>query len=241
MSIKMIKSLLVILIILSISILILLFKGVIQLNNPERLGYTVKGVDVSEYQGEIDWSELSSQGIQFAFIKATEGSSYVDKYFHQNFENAKKTDLRIGAYHFFSFESAGSTQADNFISNVDFNSNSLPNVIDLELYGEFRDNPLDKDTVQRELSIMLDKLREHYYSEPIIYTTVSTYNLYLKDFDQYHIWFRDVYSSSNLDVIPNVDFWQYSNRKVLKGYSGEEKFIDMNVFIGSQEDFNNYY
>lgn len=54
----------------------LLYQGILQLNNPPRDKYPVRGVDVSEYQGEIDWALLSSQNIKFAFVKATEGSQY---------------------------------------------------------------------------------------------------------------------------------------------------------------------
>ena len=72
---------------------IFFWNGIIHFNNPP-FG-SVIGVDVSSYQGDIDWEILSSQDISFAFIKATEGSSYVDPYFENNWENAADTDLRI--------------------------------------------------------------------------------------------------------------------------------------------------
>ena len=76
------------------------------------------GIDVSAYQGEIDWQILSKNNIFFAYIKATEGSSFVDKNFAYNFSEAQKTDLHVGAYHFFSYDSSGEIQAQNFIENV---------------------------------------------------------------------------------------------------------------------------
>ncbi|MCW5953083.1 MAG: lysozyme, partial [Propionibacteriaceae bacterium] len=88
----------------------LIWTGVVHPNNPSREQYPVWGVDVSRYQGEIDWPVLAAQGIEFAFIKATEGSSYVDPRFAANLEGASAAGLRAGAYHFFSFESAGATQ-----------------------------------------------------------------------------------------------------------------------------------
>jgi len=234
-------SFLTIFIIVLIILSVLILNGKIILNNPQKLGYSIKGVDVSEYQGNIDWDMLSKQDIQFAFIKATEGSSYVDPYFEQNFSNAKDTNLRIGAYHFFSFESSGETQANNFINTVPIVENSLPNVIDVELYGDFKSNPLDVQSVNTELSTMIFKLEEHYGTKPIIYTTNKAYNLYIKNyFNDYSIWFRNVYTSNIQDVY-NLDFWQYTNRDTLDGYNGDEKFIDMNVFCGSQEEFNSYY
>jgi hypothetical protein len=72
---------------------------------------------------------LASQDLQFAFIKATEGSSHVDKYFESNFREALQTGLRVGAYHFFSYDSSGATQADNFIATVPKITSMLPPVV----------------------------------------------------------------------------------------------------------------
>ena len=88
----------------------LFYTGVLKFNNPSRNTYPVRGVDVSSYQGTIDWEVLSSQNIQFAFIKATEGSGFVDPCFVDNLAGASETSLYIGAYHFFSFESSGKTR-----------------------------------------------------------------------------------------------------------------------------------
>ena len=88
---------------------------------------------------------------------------------------------------------------------------------------------------------MLQSLEDTYKSKPIIYTTKITYNLYIKDnFPNYSIWLRDVHFSHNVKLTPNVDFWQYSSTQILDGYNGDEQYIDMNVFCGSQDDFNNY-
>ena len=107
---------------------VLVYHGVILLNGFSNTKFPVRGVDVSSYQGEIDWDTLSGQNIQFAFIKATEGSSHVDPFFLHNYEEASQTDLRIGAYHFFSYDSSGGTQAENFISVVPKDKNMLPPV-----------------------------------------------------------------------------------------------------------------
>ena len=109
-----------------ITLLILLFCGVLHINNPDPEKYPVVGVDVSSYQGTIDWKTLASQNVSFAFIKATEGSSTIDAYFEKNWAGASETNLRIGAYHFFSFESPGETQADLFCSTVTLVDNMLP-------------------------------------------------------------------------------------------------------------------
>ena len=76
----------------------LFFTGVLKLNTPSRERYPVRGVDVSSWQGEIDWPTLAGQGLSFAFIKATEGSGFTDPRFSYNWEEARKTALRVGAY-----------------------------------------------------------------------------------------------------------------------------------------------
>ena len=214
----------------------LLYFGIIQINRPSNDKYPIRGIDVSEYQGDIDWNVLSKQGIDFAYIKATEGSSYTDEQFSENWENASKPDLRIGAYHFFSLESSGKSQAEHFCDTVQGVPNMLPPVVDVEPYGAYKDIT-EKDV--SELTDWLTVTEENYGVKPIIYTTSKWYNKQIKDsFPNYDIWIRSVYSKPNKDV--NWTFWQYSNRMHLDGYDGEEKYIDMNVFCGSAEEFLDY-
>lgn len=92
-------------------------------------------------RGHIDWNILASNDICFAFIKATEGSTHVDPCFQYNYEESRKTSLRIGVYHFFSYDSEGQTQADNYIAVVEKTDDMLPPVIDLEFYGDKEQNP----------------------------------------------------------------------------------------------------
>ena len=65
--------------------------------------YPVFGVDVSHYQGDINWKELEDQGVRFAFIKATEGSGHIDESVRDNLTNGAETDIKLSCYHFFSF------------------------------------------------------------------------------------------------------------------------------------------
>ena len=206
--------------------------GIIHINHPELKGYKIKGVDVSSYQGDIDWDVLSSQGIEFAYIKATEGSKTVDRCFEANWKGASDTSLRIGAYHFFSFESSGENQAKLFTNTVEAVPNMLPPVIDVEFYGSFHSgDDIDVDAVKKELRSMIDILTEHYGVKPIIYVSSETYELIVKDdFADCGIWYRSVYGPVPSDVRWTI--WQYSNRYVLKGYNGSERYIDMNVLAG---------
>ena len=233
---------LIAIILLLVTLDLWLFLGIIKFNNLSKEQYPVRGVDVSAYQGKIDWKKLSEQDIQFAYIKATEGSSFVDEYFQENYKNAQETSLKIGAYHFFSYDSDGVTQADNFIKNVEKIDNMLPPVIDVEFYGDKKKNPPNEEQVQEQLKILIEKLKENYEKEPIIYSTNEAYELYIADsFQNSEIWIRDIIKSPNLPDNRKWTFWQYTNREILEGYQGEEKYIDMNAFNGTKEEFNNKF
>ncbi len=223
-------------VICGITLVVLVWNGVILLNNPSRNKYPVRGVDVSHYQGEIDWPVLASEGIDFAFIKATEGSSHVDECFEYNYEEARKTKLYVGAYHFFSFDSKGETQAENFIKAVEGYDSMLPPVVDVEYYNS--KNPATRESIAAELKPMLKILEEHYGKKPVIYTTEDFYEKFFsKDYEDFDIWIRDVVSKPKLSDGKEWTFWQYTNRETLSGYDGEEKYIDVNVFNGSKADF----
>lgn len=241
---KKFKHLLIILltsfIIVGFTICVLVYNGIILLNNPSENEYPVRGVDVSSYQGEIDWEILSKENIDFAFIKATEGSTHTDKYFDSNLKNALKTNLAVGAYHFFSFDSAGKTQAEHFISVVPKTNGMLPPVVDVEFYSDKKENPPSKEYVTEELYAILSILEKHYCVKPIIYTTEEIYDLYIKEnFNDYDLWIRNVICKPDKSIA-DWKFWQYTNREVLNGYSGDEKYIDVNVFNGSAKEFFNY-
>lgn len=210
-------------------------------NIPDPEKYPVMGVDVSRYQGNIDWSVIASQNVTFAFIKATEGSSHKDICFAQNWQEVGKTDIYAGAYHFFSFESPGETQAQNFIDTVgELRENSLPPVIDLEFYGDYSDDPLSRKETRQILDALLNHLEEYYQVKPIIYTTTMAYYYYLLGggYGEYPLWFRNTYQ----EPVVNWSFWQYSDEGKLDGYDGIqedsiEMCIDLNVYRSSYEAF----
>ena len=145
------------------------------------------GVDVSAYQADIDMNVLKEQNVSFIYIKATEGSTGRDGRFAANWENAKNAGLLSGAYHFFSYESSGKTQAENFINTVgtDLKGRLLPTV-DVEYYGDKEQDPPQKEDVVRELKLYPETLEEAYGVKLLIYTRVDIYEKYLKgEFDGY--------------------------------------------------------
>ena len=189
------------------------------------------GVDVSSYQANINMNKLKEQNIQFIYIKATEGSKAQDNTFEKNWDNAKKAGLLSGAYHFFSFDSEGKTQAENFINTVDDNMKGrLIPAVDVEYYGDKKENPPKKEDVVRELKVFVDALEKEYGVKPIIYSGAEIYDKYLKgEFDEYKKWISSFYTPLSWNYKDDWYIWQYLNKGELEGYSGGEKYIDLNI------------
>ena len=217
----------------------LVAQGVLWPNRLFAARYEVRGVDVSAYQGTIDWPTIARQDVDFAYVKATEGSSFVDRQFEANLRGAREAGLLVGAYHFFSFESSGRSQAAHVLATVPDDEDLLPVAVDVEYYGSFHDHPPDAAEVRSELSALIEALRAR-GPEPVVYATRSAYDRYIAGgFPETQIWIRSV-------IVPppamsdgrEWTFWQYSNRDRLDGYDGEESFIDMNVFHGDLDELH---
>lgn len=240
-----VTAILIIVLIASI-IYLMIINGYIIPTKLEAEKYEVKGVDVSEYQGEIDWDKIKSQGIDFAFIKATEGSTSKDNYFDTNFSKLKQMeDMLVGCYHFFSFETKGEEQAQNYINvvgNVENDNSLIIPIVDIEYYSYYKKAKPSKEWVLEELQNLLNKMEEEYRLKPIIYTTMEFYNDYIKgNFEEYDLWIRDIVFNPSLNLENRKwEFWQYTGKGRLDGYKGEEKFIDLNVFNGSKSEFEEY-
>lgn len=203
--------------------------------------YEMQGVDVSHYQGEIQWRELERQSIDFAYIKATEGSSSVDECFARNWREARETSLYVGAYHFFSFDSGGRTQGEHFIGTVGDLRGCLCPVVDVEYYGDKEKNPPPEKDVVEQLGIVLELLERTYGKKPIIYTTYQVYKKYIGDnFGDYPLWIRNVYYYPLFGKRGKWKFWQYTDTERMSGYQGTEACIDRDVFRGSREELKKY-
>ncbi len=217
------------------------YTGRVQLNRPSADNYPIRGVDVSSYQGTVDWAVMAAQDIDFAFLKATEGSGLTDPTFAANFKNAVNSGLRVGAYHFFSYDSPGETQADNFIAAVPKTEGMLPPVVDLEFYGDYNHDPMDAEQCHAILIPLLEKLEAHYGVKPILYVTENSYDLYVRGaLEDYDVWARSIFGKPSFLRHRDWTFWQYTNRAHLDGYDGEEYYIDMNVFNGDEDAFRKY-
>lgn len=221
-----------------------LYHGYLHVNGPAAAPYPVRGVDVSHYQGDIDWQVLSGQAIRFAYIKATEGSSLTDQRFASNVEQALKTDLKVGAYHFFSFDSPGAAQAQHFLAAVEPFDGLMAPAVDVEFYGDKKENPPNPDRVEEELQDYLSMVEQACGQKPVIYATMEAWEPYIRGkFDAYPLWIRDIWKEPRLENQTEEGkergwtFWQYTNRGRLEGFSGEERFVDLNVFFGNEDQW----
>ncbi|WP_416407987.1 GH25 family lysozyme [Agrobacterium rosae] len=202
--------------------------------------FPVHGVDVSRWQGNIDWERLRSRGANFAFIKATDGGDHLDPMFKTNWNRAKAAGVRRGAYHFFYWCRPASHQADWFIRNVPRDPDALPPVIDVEYNGESSCKMrLPRAKVLEKMQVFMDMLERHYGQRPIIYTAPDFYKDHLSgEFLNYPFWLRAVAQHPS-KVYPDRKwlFWQYSGSGLSHGVEGK---IDLNVFSGSEESWSRW-
>ncbi|MFC3075141.1 glycoside hydrolase family 25 protein [Shinella pollutisoli] len=202
--------------------------------------YQVHGVDVSRWQGNIDWARLRTQGANFAYIKATDGGDHIDPMFRKNWDGAKAAGLKRGAYHFFYWCRTGAEQADWFIRNVPRDPDALPPVIDVEWNGQSKCKKRpSRAVVLEKMKAFMDKLERHYGKRPIIYTAPDFYEDNLTgELKDYPFWLRSVAAHPSVRY-PNRRwvFWQYSGSGLSHGVDGR---IDLNVFAGSEDEWHNW-
>ena len=196
-------------------------------------GYSMHGIDVSHYQGDINWKmlEQTRQGkfpVQFIFMKATEGGDFSDDKFVANFDSAKAHGFIRGAYHFYNPKTDADKQADFFIRSVKLEPGDLPPVLDIEKKGK------DVKKLQQDLKIWLRKVESHYGVKPIIYASYKFKTKYLNDsiFDTYPYWIAHYYVDS-VRYQGEWKFWQHTDVGTLPGI--DEK-VDLNVFNGTSAD-----
>ncbi len=197
-------------------------------------GYSVHGLDISHYQGNIDWLELAKSKenltpIRFIFMKATEGGDLDDKTFARNFDLARQYGFIRGAYHFFSPRTDIKKQAEFFIKNVQLKSGDFPPVLDIEIIGKN-----SKEELQGKVIYWLTRIEEHYGVKPIIYSSFKFKMDYLDNavFDDYLYWIAHYYVNK-LRFTGDWCFWQHTDKGRVPGI---KESVDMNVFNGRLEE-----
>ncbi|MDR1170416.1 MAG: glycoside hydrolase family 25 protein [Prevotellaceae bacterium] len=198
--------------------------------------YDIHGIDVSRYQERINWGEVSgfksgkdSISITFAFVKATEGKSLLDKYFYYNWDETKKHSIIRGAYHYYKPNVNSALQAANFIKHVKLKTGDLPPVLDIEEVGKYGSANM-KEGIKNWLKL----IEKHYNVKPIIYTNANFYKKHLsgKDFRGYYFWIAH-YTKTTPKVSKDWLFWQYSDKGVIKNIRSK---VALNVHKGTKEE-----
>lgn len=187
--------------------------------------FPVMGVDLSSHNGDVDFGRVSRGGVDFVFLKASEGETFRDAKFAVNYDSARVAGLKVGAYHFFRFDCDGDLQGINFLASVGDRRLDLPLAIDVEEWG----NPAGytTDEVVRALRRMIFRLEGCGHSV-IVYTNKQGYQRFVRGrFDELPVW---VCSFTNPPIATDSwTLWQHSHRSHVDGIDGE---VDLNTFNG---------
>lgn len=194
--------------------------------------YPVRGIDVSRHNGEIDFHKVKEAGMDFVFIKASEGVNHRDSLYAINVDKARQAGLMTGAYHFFRFDKEGVDQALNFLQAVGSRHHDLGLVIDVESAG----NPsgIDPSKVKQRLASMVDYMNLLGF-RVMIYTNLDGYYDYIEEIlPGYPLW---ICRFKENPISAEWTFWQYDHHGQVNGVSGD---VDINAFCGSREDWERY-
>lgn len=198
-------------------------------------GYEIQGIDISHYQGTINWSKLRDAQIdgcpvRFVMIKATEGATRLDPRFKDNFYQAREHGFIRGAYHFWSLKSSAKDQANFFLNTVRLESGDLPPVLDIER------KPKDQSVAEFQLDVLtwLHAVENRYHVKPIIYTYYKFKEQYLSApvFEDYPYWIAHYYVDK-VEYKGEWKFWQHTDAGRLPGIRG---YVDFNIYNGSYYD-----
>lgn len=199
------------------------------------------GIDVSHHQGSVDWAKAKAAGVQFAFIKATEGGTFVDPQFSRNRRALREAGIPCGAYHFFRTTSTVDAQVANFVRAVGkLEPGDLPPVLDIEVPEQWRSLSLKErlalvhgfcDAVEKKLGVA-----------PIVYLSPSFASDVLggdASVKKYVLWLAHYTTAENPRTpFPWTDwhFWQYSETGSVPGIPNRS--VDMNRFNGGQVELD---
>lgn len=208
-------------------------------NYPEGEGYEIQGIDISHYQGEIDWNKLcnamiSKAPVRFIFIKSTEGATMIDENFEDNFYQAREYGFIRGAYHFYSTKSSARDQAYHYLKHVHLEEGDLPPVLDVEHKPQDR----SKEDFQKDILTWLHIVEDRYHVKPILYTYYKFKQEYLSDnrFDNYPYWIAHYYVDK-MEYTGEWKFWQHTDAGRLNGIKG---YVDFNIYNGSYYDLKQF-
>ena len=194
-------------------------------SNPDKVQFD--GIDVSKHQGVINWQELKENPkIKFVYIKATEGSDYVDPRYRENIRNARKNGFKVGSYHFLSTKSSATTQFRNFINIAKRDEQDLIPVIDVENL-----RPWSAQQLRDSLKVFADLLEDYYGCKPLIYTSEKFFTSNLGRAFAHYPLFIAKYSSAQPNIGYKWILWQFADNGAFKpAVKGNNGLVDMSRF-----------
>ena len=192
---------------------------------PNRRHFPVRGVDVSHYQGSIDWPAVARDDVAFAYIKASEGLENHDPRFARNWRDARRAGVHVGAYHYFIFCRSGRAQARNFLAVAPRHKGALPPAVDLEMGPNACPGRLTGREMRRQLDAFLAVVEAREKRHAVLYVTPQFYATYRADLPKRPMWRRSILSKPGPDG--SWTFWQYHCRGRVAGI---RTHVDLNVF-----------
>lgn len=195
----------------------------------------VYGLDVSQYQGQVEWEKAKivedTFQLHFVFIRATAGKDKLDSRFHENWKNAKAANFICGAYHYYRPNENSIQQAENFIKHVRLKKGDFPPVLDIENLPKVQ----SMDSLKVGLKRWLTKVENQYKVKPIIYSGEKYFNDFLEDeFKGYTFWIAN-YNFFVEDCKPHWTFWQFTEKGSVPGIKGN---VDLNIYNGTPKMLN---
>lgn len=200
--------------------------------------YPVHGIDISRWQGNINWITARNAGVSFAFMKATEGGDVADPMFRTHWAAAQRAGVMRGAYHFYYFCRSPEEQADWFIRHVPRSRGALPPVLDIEWTNSRTCPGRPSPTVVRGYMIrFMGRLQDHYGQAPIVYTTPDFYQDNQLGRLNAEFWLRSVADHPHVRYPrERWTFWQYTGTGIVPGVGK----TDINVFAGSRASYQKW-
>jgi lysozyme len=200
------------------------------------LGPTVKGIDVSYYQGGIDWPEVARAGVGFAFTRVADGSEIVDTQLARNWVEMKRSGVVRGAYHFFRPAQDPAVQAQVMIGELQkyggLGPGDLPPVLDIEVM-----DGVEPKRVLANMQVWLDRVEAAFGKTPILYTSPGFWEELgaPASFGRYPLWLAnwDARCPRKPDTWQRWSFWQSSDRGTIAGIEGP---VDLDRWNGSREE-----
>ncbi len=196
--------------------------------------YPVRGIDVSNHNGRIDYDKVAAAGYSFVFVKSSEGATFKDPRFKRNCKDAAENGLKVGAYHFFRKNREGEAQAVNFMQSIKGVKLDMPLVVDVEDWENV--NNVDDATVQKRLRAMVKTLKASGYKVMIYTNGDGMKSYYEPNFKGEYLWLC-TFNDPDSVVHRGHTIQQFSHWGKVNGVKGE---VDLNVFMGTSREWEQW-